>query len=56
MGFHEKIIAYPVVYLTDGAGGFTYDINGLKIPGVTGQGVTYTDNWYPYVQYVHISS
>lgn len=56
MGFQEKIVTYPVVYLTDGAGGFTYDINGEKIPGLTGQGVTYTDNWEGYTEYIHISS
>ena len=59
MGFHEKVLVYPVVWAVTGPSGatvFELDQYGQKIPGITGQAVESTDPWEAYIKYVHISS
>jgi hypothetical protein len=59
MGFHEKVLVYPVVWAITGPSGataFVLDGNGQKVPGITGQAVDSTDPWEAYIKYIHISS
>jgi hypothetical protein len=59
MGFHEKVLVYPVVWEVTGPSGatvFVLDQNGQKIPGITGQAVQSGDPWDIFVKYIHISS
>ena len=59
MGFHEKVLVYPVVWAITGSSGataFVLDGNGQKVPGITGQAVEHTDAWEGYIKYINISS
>jgi len=59
MGFHEKVLVYPVVWAITGSSGataFILDGNGQKVPGITGQAVESTDPWDVYIKYIQISS
>ena len=59
MGFHEKVLSYPVVWAITGPSGataFVLDGNGQKVPGITGSAVDQGDSWEAYIQYIHISS